>query len=108
MEDTEEQPNAIKIINDPRVSGFLRLFQSVITTLTAAAILGVFALLNGLSDNQQKILWSLERLEKRVDDTEELNKTQQIKLDDVIVNQKVQDQKVNSMGWRLNRLERGN
>ena len=108
MEDTEEQPNAIKMINDPRVSGFLRLFQSVITTLTATAILAAIGMLNGLSSNQQKIMWTLERLEKRVDDTERLNQVQQDKLDDVIINQRVNDQKLTSVIWRVNRLERGN
>jgi type VI protein secretion system component VasK len=104
----EPTSKAMEMMNDPRVSAFLRFFNAVLTGVTLAAVLGLAGAATSWQANNQRMGWLLEQLSQEVKQNTLDNNKQQEQINDLRIEQGVMKQTNNTQGWRINRLEHQN
>lgn len=95
----------MEMMADPRVSAFLRFFNAIATAVTLAAVLGIGATAASWQSEIQRMGWLLDRLTKEVEASSQTNEEQEKRINDIIIEQKVSEQRNKDHGWRINRLE---
>jgi hypothetical protein len=95
----------MEIINDPRVTSFLRFLNTVMTGVTCAAVLGLGAAGATWQANNQRMGWLLEQLTQEVKQNTADNNKQQEQINDLRIEQGIMKQMNGTHGWRINRLE---
>jgi|688.fasta_scaffold07757_17 hypothetical protein len=105
MEDPGES-RTMRVMNDPRVSGFLRFLNPVLAALTLASVLTIGSLISDASTTIQKLTWVVEDLAKRTDTNEKDINTIEGRLNDVTIDVRVLQQNQRQQSWEVNRLSR--
>jgi hypothetical protein len=87
------------------VTSFLRFFNAVLTGVTLAAVLGLAGAATSWQANNQRMGWLLEQLSQEVKENNQTNKTQEDKITEIRVQQRVAEEINRNHNWRINRLE---
>ena len=93
------------MMNDPRVTSFLRFLNTVMTGVTCAAVLGLGAAGATWQANNQRMGWLLEQLSQEVKENTQTNNKQEERITEIRVQQRVAEEINRNHTWRINRLE---
>lgn len=96
----------LQVMNDPRVSAFMRFFNGLIGALTLMAVAGLAGTLASWQGSIQRLTFVVERLSKDVEtNTNDIDKTNE-HINNIRVDLKVIQQNINTLTWRVGRNER--
>jgi hypothetical protein len=105
-EEASNSSRTLEVINEPVVAAFLRLLNPVLTGVTLAAVLGLAGTVASWQGNMQRLTFVVEQLSKDVQVNTNDNKEQATQIIDMRVQQKVMEQNINNLTWRVGRNER--
>jgi hypothetical protein len=105
-EEAANSSRTLQVMNDPRVSAFMRFFNGLMGTLTLMAVGGLAATLASWQGSIQRLTFVVERLSKDVEtNTNDIDKTKD-HINNIRVEQEVIKQNINNLTWRTGRMER--
>ena len=96
----------IEVVNDPRVSGFLRFLNVLTGGITLAAVLALGSTAASWQANIQRLTFLVEQLSTEVKANKENDNNQDERLRELEVRQKVAETLGSTYGWRISRIER--
>jgi hypothetical protein len=105
-EEAANSSRTLEVINEPVVAAFLRLLNPVLTGVTLAAVLGLAGTIASWQGNMQRLTFVVEQLSKDVQQNTNDNKEQTRQIIDMRVQQQVMGQNINTLTWRVGRIER--
>ena len=104
--DTPSSHRMIEVVNDPRVSGFLRFLNVLTGGITLAAVLALGSTAASWQANIQRLTFLVEQLSTEVKANKENDNNQDERLRELEVRQKVAETLGSTYGWRISRIER--
>jgi tRNA splicing ligase len=102
----EAQPRTMQMMQDPRVTGFLRFLQTVMQAITLASVLGLASAALNWNTNMQRITYILEAHGNRIKEGENDINNLQRDQNQLKVDARVMEQNIRTLTWQFNNLMR--
>ena len=102
----EATPVTIRIMNDPRVTSFLRFMGVLLGGLTLWSVSNLASTASNWSVTMQRLTYVVEDLSKRTVENEKDVESLERTLRDIQVQVEVDKQQQSAMAWQLNSLLR--
>ncbi len=106
-EEDPRESRTMRIMNDPRVSGFLRFLNPIMGALTLASVLGLFSVITSWGTTLQRLTYVVEELKKDTDSNAKDIDGVKTQVDNLRVDMEVIKLQQRTQSWQLNRLRQG-